>query len=492
MTAKAFNVRQSYRKWMFTINNPIVKNLPEDFMEKCEFLTYQLERGESGTPHFQGYLVLKPNPKNKNGRTVKWMCDNFINCFWKPVLGPTGHQDAIKYCNKEETRVDGPWTHGEWTERHELTPEEKGRGGDKNANKILAVKRMIDEGASDHEIWEAHFGEQLRYGKAFDRYRMTLTKTFRQTHTKAVWFYGPPHTGKSHRARAFALKIDPEPYYLQLTGTSQWFDGMRPGCRCVVIEDFRGQAPISFMLNLLDHTPLNVNTKGSMMPFAAEWVVFTSNTHPRDVYGQQPENKIPLDVLNAWHSRFEGSRGCIKHMDVVYKEPVQQPAIDEFDKIETEVTPFDLTCSEELDGEEAEDDEDNDEPDEVEAEGYEAAWDDEDLLENRRASGATAWADDEHSTAPPIAYDERTPSPRFQNQGGPHRRAGQAFCDALDNYFGQTPGSKTITRSDGSTLGLEKVIDKRWGREPVQSKLKFSARRQVIPVNDDGDDDDAN
>lgn len=46
------------RDYVFTINNPHDKVL-EDWRDKAkgiEYVCWQLEKGESGTPHFQGYI----------------------------------------------------------------------------------------------------------------------------------------------------------------------------------------------------------------------------------------------------------------------------------------------------------------------------------------------------------------------------------------------------------------------------------------------------
>jgi hypothetical protein len=48
------------RNWVFTLNNPEGQLTPElDFVVSAvSFLCWQLEVGEEGTPHFQGYVEL--------------------------------------------------------------------------------------------------------------------------------------------------------------------------------------------------------------------------------------------------------------------------------------------------------------------------------------------------------------------------------------------------------------------------------------------------
>lgn len=309
----------------------------------------QMEMGASGTPHAQVYVVTRPNPKNKNGYSLSWVKENIHKtAHWEKRRGT--HEQARVYCMKDATRINddiadhsGPFEVGQW-DVAELQEAGGQQSGQKHASKLLSIKEKIDDGVTDDSLYEDHFSEMLRYKKSFDMYRLTKSERFRSFQTKAVWIWGPAHTGKSHRAREFALKIDNEPYYLDLSGGNIWFDGMKVGCKCIVIEDFRGNAAISFMLKLLDHTPMQVNTKGSMLPFSAEWVIFTSNSHPRDVYGQQSENKIPLEVLNAWHNRFEGTRGTILEMKEVFKSAsVEADVKNMFDEIEAFDGVVDLT-----------------------------------------------------------------------------------------------------------------------------------------------------
>jgi len=302
---------------MFTINNPVAKTLPDRFTNNSVFSIFQLEKGDAGTPHLQGYLVLKPNPKNKNGYTLKWLKDNVCPfTHWEPRRGT--HEQAVAYCSKEATRVEGPWTHGEWIENDPAVKAKAGsKGGAVNGSKILAIKRKIDDGVDESELYEQHFGEMLRYAKAFDRYKMVKKEKFRKWQTKAFVFYGPSGTGKSMAAAETAeANFGSDVYHLQLTGSDRiWWDGYT-GQKCVIIDEFYGQIKISYLLNLLDRYPMQVETKGSYVPFLAEVIFITSNEHPRMWYGKgsapgEP-SKIPVDVLNALQRRFEGKCGTIK------------------------------------------------------------------------------------------------------------------------------------------------------------------------------------
>lgn len=62
---------------------------------------------------------------------------------------------------------------------------------------------------------------------------------------------------------------------------------------------------------------------------------------------------------------------------------------------------------------------------------------------------------------------------------------------ALRPYVVLSPpmSQKRLKRTDSSTLGIERVADKRWGRGPVQSKIKV-LKKHLQQVDDDDDFDD--
>lgn len=347
---------QAHRAWMFTINNPTSNTLADRFGNNSVFMTWQREVApETGTPHLQGYLVLKPNPKNKNGYTLKWLKDNidpFIH--WEPRRGT--HQQAVDYCNSTgahegKPRVDGPWTVGEWSDT-----AGPAKGGKVNGSKIMSVKEDIDKGVNEEELYEKHFGEMLRYGKNFDRYRMAKQSKFRKHHTLGFVYYGPPATGKSHKVRTLTeANFGDSVYYLQLDGGERvWWDGYT-GQKAVVIEEFHGQMKISYLLKLLDRYPMSVETKGSMVPFTSEMIFFTSNEHPSEWYGKPDRfgapSSIPADVLAALARRFEGKLGHIYEMKEKVVIEDDELSAEEVHKImETALTEpiIDLTCDESL------------------------------------------------------------------------------------------------------------------------------------------------
>lgn len=309
----------SHRTWMVRVSHPSSIDIPKRWAKECEFITWQLE-DTGDNPHLQGYLVLKANPKNKNGRTLAWMKSNIDgHAHFEERRGT--HDQAVAYCRKEESRVDGPWTIGKWSETE--GPSRGGQaGGAVNASKILCIKRKIDAGIDEELLYEDHFSEMLRYSDAFNKYRMVKKGTHRNWYTKCLVFYGPPGTGKSTRAFEYAVsKYGKDVYYLNINKDHIWWDGYN-GQKCVIVEEFFGGMPINYFNKMHDKFPFNIEIKGGTVPFLAELVIYTSNEAPIMWYGKgaapgEP-SKIPMEVLNAFQRRLSGQHGAVIEM----KEPV--------------------------------------------------------------------------------------------------------------------------------------------------------------------------
>jgi len=349
---------------MGRISNPkilLIDYFTQWFSDKnIVFATGQTEKGEQGTVHHQFYVVTSANPKNKNGWSLKWMKENLHpTAHWEGRRGT--HQEAVDYVNKFDTRVSGPWTIGSWSEE-ENKKKAGSKGGQVNGSKILQIKEAIDEGATDNELYESHFGEMLRYGKAFDRYRMAIKTNKRTWQTKALCLWGPPGTGKSHRAQLIARTQFEDSVYnwRPSPGAERMFWDGYNGEKCVIVNEFYGNAPISYLLELLDKYPMHVETKGSAVPFVAEMVIFTSNEPPHLWYGKgttpgEP-SKIPAAVLAALARRFTGVCGTVLEMkDLVEAkddEPIFEDVVKEMirvaeeeDKVQQSKIPFNETNS---------------------------------------------------------------------------------------------------------------------------------------------------
>ena len=87
------------KRWCFTINNPTDDDMfweDAEHQEQFSFLAVQYEVGEQGTPHYQGFVILK----RKNRLT--WLKKNFNGrAHWEKTRG--SDLEAAQYCMKDET-----------------------------------------------------------------------------------------------------------------------------------------------------------------------------------------------------------------------------------------------------------------------------------------------------------------------------------------------------------------------------------------------------
>nr|WAE42399.1 MAG: replication associated protein [Cressdnaviricota sp.] len=123
----SLDVKDKYRsaKYFFTWNNPPITG--DAFLEALVGLQiirsrFQLEEGESGTPHFQGGVVF-----------TKTIRRSQLTKQFKGIHLEKLHQDVMTYGIKEEGRLAGPWSYGDFSfaeirkpttglEGHELYP----------------------------------------------------------------------------------------------------------------------------------------------------------------------------------------------------------------------------------------------------------------------------------------------------------------------------------------------------------------------------------
>lgn len=117
---------------------------------------YQLESApETRTPHYQGVICFK-----ERVRLSALKKDN-PRCHWEPCIDV--HASA-RYCSKEDTRVEGPWTFGSLTETRF-----KGKRND-----IHNLRERVRSGASNRDLYEddTTLAAAVRHDRAVDKMRL--------------------------------------------------------------------------------------------------------------------------------------------------------------------------------------------------------------------------------------------------------------------------------------------------------------------------------
>ncbi len=243
--------------------------LPQPTEEnKVRYGVAQLEVApDTGRQHVQFYLEFTTGVRMAH---VKRIVDDHA-CHLEKRHGT--RDQAREYCRKQDSRAPGaePYEVGDWE-----------AGGAGTRNDLAAVQAALDAGTPMSQVAQEHFKEWVRYHGAFDRYCL-ITKPERSWEMEIHVFWGKSGSGKSKRA------FDENPGAYWMPPNAQWFDGY-VGQSTIVVDDFYGWLPWSFLLRMLDRYPMPLPIKGGFVPMMAKRIVFTSNTHPTNWY-QYDEKK---------------------------------------------------------------------------------------------------------------------------------------------------------------------------------------------------------
>lgn len=287
--------------WVFRISNPTDDQAPASW-DDLEYCVWQKEKSESGLVHLQGYAIWTGRKR------LTWLKKQDESAHWEQRKG--SHSQAKEYSRKVDTRIDGPWEHGEESETV------RGQG---KRNDLVELKRKLDEGATEKQIAEdgAFFPVWAKYGKIVQRYKR-LTMPQRDWLTEVTVYWGEPGIGKTSRARHEA---GPDAFWLSKPGgQTTWWDDY-DGQECVVIDEFYGWIARDLMCRICDRYPLNVETKGGSTRFLAKRIIITSNLHPQYWW--------PRVGLGAMSRRLQAPMGKVIEMTAPWTAPAIVAMIDE-------------------------------------------------------------------------------------------------------------------------------------------------------------------
>lgn len=503
--------REFGNRWCGTYNNYVSADEPKIWFEQAEGaiggILVGKEVGESGTPHLQIYLELTKNPRNKNGRSKKWMIDHTNKkVSWRVARGSKEHNEM--YCKKEN----------DWYLIGALVGDKRAETSEVNAEKarevkkdmMLEIQKEIENGVSDQVLKKKYFKWYARHEAFFVKYRSGLLKSQRDFQTKLIIIVGPPGTGKSHRARKIARAMGGGFYVQSIQNGKFWLDGYDPDdpeMQVVVMEEFDGSTMRpQLLLRLADKYPLRVEYKGGSVEFKAKLIIITSNKLPRDWWS---EEAMPKDMYDALMRRCDGENGCVIHMVDKFVEPTppqfsMKDIIEDLENGIVDINNEPVVAEKEVSDNNNDYDENDEEypdvqdyfDDEVE-EVDEVDEDDLDYQEDDIEYDAERYgsqAEYEAATAPLGASDG------YRKLSGGVIDIDSANDRTCQNsfHFGHPhfncipvgePVSKKLKRTDTSTFGLQKGVDKRWGKQPVQSKIVIAGTVKKFANQRDADDD---
>lgn len=258
MTARTRNV-------CFTSWDPL--QLDPTLWPHCTYASWQLELSPEGLRlHWQGYAEFDV--------AVTWTTLHTYDGFSNPparFAARHGTQaQAIAYTQKEETRVEGPWTWGE--------PKHQGQ-----SVSLREVAASLQNGASLRDVALSHPAEMIKHAAGIRVYQH-LTARPRGLDEKTLCFvlYGSGGSGKSSFAKKLAQYLGPRIYCVpSAKGSGLYWDGYAQG-DVVIIDEFKGNRmqPTEFN-QLVDAGPHQVPIHGGTTEFNSKYIIITTNVNPK-------------------------------------------------------------------------------------------------------------------------------------------------------------------------------------------------------------------
>jgi len=268
------------------------------------YVVFQLERGEEETPHYQGYAEFA---KKKTYNAVKNKLADYCNwherfeIHFEKRFGT--QQEAVAYCEKEDSRKDGPWKGGALKE-----------GAYKGArNDITPFKDALKAGKRNRELIEEFPLFCAKYPKFMNLVRESYRPALRSEPTTVVLRHGSTGVGKT-RSTWLAHDADANDLYVNpIQGTGFWMDAYDQQQHCL-LDDFAGAAShvnLTQVLRLLDRYPVLVPIKGSHVWWYPKQITITTNIHPRGWY--------------KWARREEQYRALMRRITGIFYENMDVP-----------------------------------------------------------------------------------------------------------------------------------------------------------------------
>jgi len=263
MPRRGVRQESAAKRWCFTCNNYGIEEfevLKQVCVSDCSFACIGEEVGANGTPHLQGFVLLRDKARLSHLR------DRFnARAHWEVARGSS--KDNERYCSKEG-RV---WSTG-------ICP---GRDVSKSRDELA---REYNTGLRDRgragiaQFEEENPGAYAWSGHILLRNYLERQSLPRRDAISVTWLYGQPGVGKSRLAdRRF-------PGAFRKCARHKWWSGYINE-REVIIDDYGRQCiDIFYLLTWFDRYPCSVETKGGIIPLCADTFVVTSNYHPDQIF----------------------------------------------------------------------------------------------------------------------------------------------------------------------------------------------------------------
>lgn len=264
----ATNVSTS--SWCFTINNYTDKDLEylqSYFIHLCTVLFASFEVGECGTPHVQGYFILK---RNKRLTGLKKLFGDHVH--FEKAKGDK--DDNLCYVFKDGST---PFI------KHD-------NGGRGKRNDITDFLEDVESNGKRKAVAKDP-ATYVKYHKGLDKAWAILHEPeLRTDYPEVYWVYGPSGIGKTGFGASTSYVI---------INNYPWFDGYLDQETVILDEIDKAEIPLRVLLQLTDRYDIHVQVKGSTVRFNPPRIVITSSVHPKTLYPDTEWQQIRRRLKNV-------------------------------------------------------------------------------------------------------------------------------------------------------------------------------------------------
>lgn len=282
--------------WCFTLNNPVAGE-PGESLADSRYYVYQLEQGEAGTPHLQGYIYFH---KHKRLSAVKKLIPR---AHWEAAKGSPAANHA--YCTKEP-RLSEPVIHGELPTQGKRTDLE-------------AVITEIKSGASLKRVATLHPTTYIKYpGGIKSLISLSHQRVMRDVTCYYVW--GATGIGKTF---AVHQNYGEDQVYSLMSTKPIWFNNYCDE-KVLLIDEYDDSIDRSNFLKICDNYHYDCPIKGGDTPARWTKVIVLSNYPPPATWDAAIWRRFGgLPVGNILPS-FNGSAGRVTQVTAAISPRVRE------------------------------------------------------------------------------------------------------------------------------------------------------------------------
>lgn len=228
---------------------------------------------------------------------------------YKAMVSRGNPEQNKQYCTKPESRAAGhlPKELG--------TPTSQGERTD-----LATYTAAILAGANKRCLATTFPTQFLKYPRGTDSLLAATNKPRDNSVSNIVVVYvGGTGTGKTWRAHTeLKARFGVDGYYVH-EGGSKWWDGLEKH-KGVLLDDYSGEWPITYLLKVLHEHPQKVEVKCGMVELQAKYFVITSNLEPDSWY---PNADLPhKEALKRRITR-------VVWMNTPYQQVKEEPDLQE-------------------------------------------------------------------------------------------------------------------------------------------------------------------